>query len=124
MFVVFAIVALVLAAVGLYAVTAYSVAQRTQEIGLRLVLGAQPGEVVWLFLRRALVLVAVGLVIGLAGAFGVGQVLQSLLVGTSARDVSVLFSIAFVMMVVAAAACAWPARRATRLDPAAALRYE
>jgi predicted permease len=124
MFVVFAIVALVLAAVGLYAVTAYSVVQRTQEIGLRLVLGAQPGEVVWLFLRRALVLVAAGLVIGLAGAFGVGQVLQSLLVGTSARDVSVLFSIAFVMMVVAAAACAWPARRATRLDPAAALRYE
>jgi putative ABC transport system permease protein len=124
MFVVFAIVALVLAAVGLYAVTAYSVSQRTQEIGLRLVLGAQPAEVVWLFLRRALILVAVGLVIGLAGAFGVGQLLQSLLVGTSARDVSVLFSIAFVMIVVAAAACVWPARRATRLDPAAALRYE
>jgi putative ABC transport system permease protein len=124
MFVVFAIVALVMAAVGLYAVTAYSVSQRTQEIGLRLVLGAQPGEVVWLFLRRALALVGVGLVIGLAGAFGVGQLLQSLLVGTSARDVSVLFSIALVMILVAATACAWPARRATRLDPVAALRYE
>ena len=124
MFVVFALVALVLAAVGLYAVTAYSVTQRTQEIGVRMVLGARPAEVVWLFLRRAFVLVALGLTIGLAGAFGVGQLLQSLLVGTTARDAGVLVSIALVMMAVAVVACVWPARRATRLDPVAALRYE
>jgi predicted permease len=124
MFVVFALVALVLAAVGLYAVMAYAVTQRTQEVGLRMVLGARPVEVVWLFLRRALVLVAVGLAIGLAGAVGVGQVLQAVLVRTSARDAGVLGSIALVMTVVAVVACVWPARRATRLDPVAALRYE
>ena len=94
MFAVFAAIALLLAAVGLYAVMAYSVTQRTQEIGVRMVLGAPPGDVVWLFLRRAVVLVAVGLTIGMAGAFGVGRLLQSLLVQSSGRDVPVLVSIA------------------------------
>jgi predicted permease len=124
MFAVFAGIALLLAAVGLYAVMAYSVTQRTQEIGVRMVLGAPPGDVVWLFLRRALALVAVGLTIGMSGAFGVGRLLQSILVQSSGRDMPVLLSIALLMIVVAVTACVWPARRATRLNPVAALRYE
>ena len=124
MFAVFAGIALLLAAVGLYAVMAYSVTQRTQEIGVRMVLGAPPGDVVWLFLRRALVLVAVGLTIGMSGAFGVNRLLQSILVQSSGRDLPVLLSIALLMLVVAVTACVWPARRATRLNPVAALRYE
>ena len=124
MFAVFATIALLLAAVGLYAVMAYSVTQRTQEIGVRMVLGAPPGKVIWLFLRRAAVLVTVGLSIGLAGAFGVGQLLQSILVQTNGRDVLVLFSIALLMTIVAVTACVWPARRATQLNPVTALRYE
>jgi putative ABC transport system permease protein len=124
MFAVFAGIALLLAAVGLYAVMAYSVTQRRQEIGVRMVLGAQPKEVIWLFLRRALVLVAVGLTIGMSGAFGVGRLLQSILVQSSGRDLPVLLSIALLMIAVAVTACVWPARRATRLNPVAALRYE
>jgi putative ABC transport system permease protein len=124
MFAVFAAIALLLAAVGLYAVMAYSVTQRTQEIGVRMVLGAPPREVVWLFLRRAFVLVAIGLTLGMSGAFGVGRLLQSLLVQSTGRDVPVLLSISLLMIVVAVTACVWPARRATRLNPVAALRYE
>jgi putative ABC transport system permease protein len=124
MFAVFAGIALLLAAVGLYAVMAYSVTQRTQEIGVRMVLGAPPGDVVWLFLRRALVLVAIGLTVGMTGAFGVGRLLQSILVQSSGRDVPVLLSIALLMIAVAVTACVWPARRATRLNPVVALRYE
>jgi predicted permease len=124
MFAIFAGIALLLAAIGLYAVMAYSVTQRTQEIGVRMVLGAPPGDVVWLFLRRAIVLVAIGLAIGMSGAFGVGRLLQSILVQSTGRDVPVLLSIAMLMIVVAVTACVWPARRATRLNPVAALRYE
>ena len=79
---------------------------------------------IWLFLRRAFVLVAVGLTIGMAGAFGVGRLLQSILVQSSGRDVLVLLSIALLMTVIAVTACVWPARRATRLNPVTALRYE
>jgi ABC-type antimicrobial peptide transport system permease subunit len=75
----------VLSAVGLYAVTAYSVTQRTPEIGVRMALGARSGQVMWLVVRRAPVQLAIGLPIGIAGAFGVGRLLQSLLVQTSAR---------------------------------------
>ena len=75
MFAAFAIIALVLAAVGLYAVTAYAVTQHTRDIGVRMVLGAQPRQVIWLFLRRAFFQLAIGLSIGLAAAFGVGQLL-------------------------------------------------
>jgi putative ABC transport system permease protein len=124
MFGAFALVALVLAAVGLYAVTSYSVTQYTREIGVRMVLGAQPVEVVWLFLRRAFVQLAIGLSLGLAAAFAVGRLLQSFLVQTSPRDPLTLVSIVLLLTVVAVAACLWPARRATRLDPLIALRHD
>jgi ABC-type antimicrobial peptide transport system permease subunit len=116
--------ALVLAAVGLYAVTAYAVTQHTRDIGVRMVLGAQPGQVIWLFLRRSLVQLAVGLTIGVAAALGVGRVLQSFLVQTSARDPVTLISIVVLLIVVAFAASIGPARRATRLDPLHALRHD
>jgi putative ABC transport system permease protein len=124
MFAIFAVIALVLSAVGLYAVTAYSVAQRTSEIGIRMALGAQPEQVLWLVLRRSLLQLAIGLPIGMAGAFGVGRLLQSVLVQTSGRDPLTIAAIALLMVVVSIAACFWPARRATRLDPVSALRYE
>jgi putative ABC transport system permease protein len=124
MFAIFAIIALVLSAVGLYAVTAYSVTQRTAEIGVRMALGAQPRQVLWLVLRRALVHLAIGVPIGIAGAFGVGRLMQTLLVQTSGRDPITIIAIAVVMVVVSLNACFWPARRATRLDPVSALRYE
>jgi predicted permease len=124
LFTVFAIVALVLSAVGLYAVTAYSVSQRTQELGVRMALGAQPTQVMWLVLRRGLIQLAIGLPLGVAGAFGVGKLLESLLVQTSARDPLTIVSITALLVVVSVVACVWPARRATRLDPVSALRYE
>ena len=124
MFATFTLIALVLSAVGLYAVTAYSVTQRTQEIGLRVALGAQPGQVQWLILRLALKHLAIGLLIGAVGALGVGQLLQSLLVQISPTDPTTLISIMAILMSVAVLACLWPARRAARLDPMVALRYD
>jgi len=124
MFAIFAMIALALSAVGLYAVTAYSVTQRTQEIGVRMALGAQAKQVWWLVVRRGLVQLVIGLVIGLAGALGVGQLLQTLLVQTGTRDPVTLVSIVVLLMTVSIAASFWPARRATRLDPVAALRNE
>jgi putative ABC transport system permease protein len=126
MFAVFAFIALMLSAVGLYAITAYSVTQRTQEIGVRTALGAQSTQVMWLFVRRAAVHLAIGLTIGIAGAFGVGQIFQSsqLLIQTSPRDPITIGTIALLLALVAVAASLWPARRATKLDPVIALRRE
>jgi putative ABC transport system permease protein len=124
MFAIFAVIALVLSAVGLYAVTSYSVSQRTQEIGVRMALGAQSAQVLWLVMRRALVQLAIGLPIGVAGAFAVGRLLQSVLAQTNGRDPMTVAAIALLMAAVSMAACFWPARRATRLDPVAALRND
>jgi predicted permease len=124
MFSVFAVIALILAAVGLYAVTAYAVTQHTREIGMRMVLGAAPAQVIALFLRRGAVQLGIGLVIGVAGAFGVGRLLQAILVQTSPRDPLTLVSIVALLTIVAAVACIIPALRATRLDPLHALRHE
>ncbi len=124
MFAIFAFIALVLSAVGLYAITAYSVTQRTQEIGIRMALGAVPRQVQWLFVKRGLVQLAAGLAIGMMGAFGTGRLLQSILVQTSPSDPATLASIASLLIAVGMAACFFPARRATRLNPVAALRHE
>ena len=124
MFAIFALIALALSAVGLHAVTAYSVAQRTQEIGVRMALGAQTAQVLWLILRRAVVQTAIGLTIGIGGALGVGKLIESLLVQTGTRDPVTLTSIVALLVFVSLAACFWPARTATRLDPVNALRYE
>ncbi len=124
MFSVFAGVALILSAVGLYSVTAHSVTQRTQEIGIRVAHGAEPRQVTWLVLRRALTQLAIGLPVGLAGAVGVGYLLQSLVVRTSATDPLTLGTIVVVLVVVAVVACIIPAPRAARLDPMVAFRVE
>ena len=126
MFAIFAFIALMLSAVGLYAITAYSVTQRTQEIGVRTALGAQSTQVMWMFVKRAAIHLAIGLTIGIAGAFGVGQIFSAsqLLIQTSPRDPITIGSIALLLAVVAIAASIWPARRATKLDPLVALRRD
>jgi putative ABC transport system permease protein len=124
MLTVFALVGLLLGAVGLYAVTAFSVVQRTQEIGVRMALGARSSAVVWLFIKRAALPVGVGIGAGLAGAWAVGRLLQRFLIQTSPTDPTVLVGIAVLLAAVSIAAAFFPARRATRLDPVAALRYE
>ena len=124
MFSLFAGMTLLLSGIGLYAVTAFSVTQRTREIGVRMALGAESRQVLWLFARRAVVYLCLGLAIGLAGAVGVGRLLESLLVGTSSTDPPTLPLITLVIVVVGAAASLWPARRAARVDPALALRHE
>jgi putative ABC transport system permease protein len=124
MFVVFAFVALLLATVGLYAVTAYAAAQRTREIELRVALGAQPTQIWWLVTRNAAWQLGLGLSIGMAGAIGIGQLLKSMLVGTRPMDPMTLLLVAGLLAVVGFSACLLPARRAMRLDPAAVLRNE
>jgi predicted permease len=126
MFAIFAGIALVFSAVGLYAVTAYSVVQRTAEIGIRMALGAQSKEVLGLFLRRAFVQLGIGLTLGVASAFGVGKIFEGgqLLIQTSAGDPLLIGTIAILLAAVAIIACIVPARRATTLDPVIALRRE
>jgi predicted permease len=124
MFSAFAIIALLLAAVGLYGVTAYAVSQQTREIGMRVVLGAAPVQVIWLFLKRSFVQLGIGLTIGIAGAVGVGRLLESLLFQTSPYDPITLAAIVVVLTTVGVVACVSPARRATRLDPVVVLRNE
>jgi predicted permease len=118
---VFGVLALGLACVGLYGVMAYSVGQRTQEIGLRMALGAGPGEVLRLVLQQGLSLVVVGVVLGVTGAFGVARLIQSLLFG-SAYDPLSFIAASLALVAVAAAACFLPALRASRVDPLVALR--
>jgi putative ABC transport system permease protein len=107
-----------------YAVTAYAVSQRTQEIGLRMALGAQPSQVLWLILRGGLTQLTIGVALGMAGALAVGRLLRSTLVQLEPKDPLTLASIVIVLVTVGVTACVWPARRATQLDPAIALRYE
>jgi len=124
LFAIFAFIALTMSAVGLYAVMAYSVTQRTSEIGVRMALGAESRQVSWLILKRGLLQMAIGLAIGLVGAFFLSKVMRSLLVAISPSDPATFATITLILTAVATAACLLPARRATQVDPLIALRAE
>jgi putative ABC transport system permease protein len=120
----FALIALTLTIVGVYGVLSYSVAQRTQEIGVRMALGAQNVDVLRMLLRKALVVISAGIVIGGAGSLAFARVLAKFLFEVKPSDPATLAAVALVLASSALAACYIPARRATGVDPLVALRYE
>jgi putative ABC transport system permease protein len=120
----FGALALILASIGIYGVLAYSVAQRTSEIGLRMALGAQPRQVLALVLRQGMLLALIGATAGILVALPVARQAAGLLYGVSATDPLTYVGITLLLMAVALLACYLPARRATRIDPLVALRVE
>ncbi len=119
---IFAGVALLLTAIGIYGVMAYSVAQRRQEIGIRMALGAQRGDVLRLVVGGGMKLTAIGVLLGLTSAFALGRVLKSLLYDVQPFDAPTLAAVAFLLSVIALLACWIPARRAAGVNPLVALR--
>jgi predicted permease len=120
----FALLAMILAATGIYGVMSYSVAQRTQEIGVRMALGARPLDVLKLVVRQGMMLALIGVIVGLAGALALTRVMSSLLFGVTERDPITFVVVAALLLVVAFISCFVPAHRATRVDPLIALRCE
>jgi putative ABC transport system permease protein len=120
----FAFIALCLAAFGIYGVMSFAVAQRTHEIGLRMALGAGEGQVLGLILREGMTLGLIGLLIGLAGSYGIGRLMRGMWYGIGSMDPLAFSVVAIVLMLAALLACYVPARRATQVDPMAALRQE
>jgi len=116
--------AVLLACIGLYGLISYAVTNRTNEIGLRLALGARQADVLTLILKQGLVITLVGIVIGLSAAFAVTRILAGMLFEISPTDPVTFFGSAALLFVVAVVACYLPARRATKVDPLVALRYE
>src|SRR5262249_5394015 len=120
----FSITALAIATVGIYGVVSYSVARRTKEFGLRMVLGAQTGDVLGLVMKQGAAMVVIGLVAGLVTAFALTRLMASLLFGVAPTDALTFASVTAILGLVALAACYIPARRATEVDPMQTLRYE
>ena len=120
----FAGIATLLAAVGIYGVMAYAVSQRSHEIGIRMALGAEPGDVLRMVVGDGMRLASIGLVLGIAGSFIAVRYMESQLYGVKATDPITFAGVAAGLAIVAFAACYFPARRATRVDPLEALRYE
>ena len=122
--VIFAGVALFLAGVGIYGALAYSVTQRTREMGIRMAIGSSSQDVFKLVVGQGLKVVGVGLVLGGLGAFGLTRLMQSLLYGVQPNDLNVMGSVALLLAITGTVACVLPARRATRIDPVVALTTE
>jgi len=121
---VFAAVALALAVIGIYSVLAYSVSQRTQEIGIRMALGARPRDVLTLVVGQGMLLTVIGIVIGLVAAFFLSRAMASMIEGINARDMMIFGGTPFILAIVSLLACFIPARRAARLNPIIALRFQ
>ena len=124
LFALFATVALLLSAIGIYGVIAYSVSQRTQEIGVRVALGAGTRDIIRLVMSRGLIQLGIGVTIGLAGAYGLTRVISTLLVQVSATDPITFAMVTGLLAAVGLMACLLPARKALRVNPTTALRYE
>jgi putative ABC transport system permease protein len=120
----FAAAAMIIAAIGIYGVLAYSVSQRTREIGVRIALGATSREILGLVVREGMAVALTGLMIGVAGGLGLGRTLASLVFGVTVRDPATYIGVAALLAGVSLAACVFPAARAARIDPIVALRYE